>query len=50
VSLLEILREVAARLAWVSDELEPAAREQALASLEEDLAGWLAEYEDRCAA
>jgi hypothetical protein len=49
VTLLEILRELAARLAWIADELEPSARERALEDLEVDVGAWLAEYEERAA-
>jgi hypothetical protein len=47
MSLLEILREVAARLVWIREEAEPLAREQALEELELDVVGWLAQHEER---
>jgi hypothetical protein len=45
VSLLEILREVAARIIAAREEFDPGVREQILEELEQDVAGWLAEYE-----
>jgi hypothetical protein len=45
VTLVQIVENVAARLAWICDELEPLAREQALTDLEDDVASWLAECE-----
>jgi len=50
VTLLQIVREVAARIAWIREEFDPLVREQALEDLELDVAGWLAEYEERLAA
>jgi hypothetical protein len=50
VTLAAILREVEARLAWIRDEFDPVVREQALADLEDDVASWLAAYEERRAA
>jgi hypothetical protein len=44
LSLLQIVEAFATRLAWIRDELDPAMREQALEDLEDDVAGWLAEY------
>lgn len=43
------MRQVAARLAWIRDELDPTLRDQALADLELDVTGWLASYEERAA-
>jgi hypothetical protein len=50
VKLAAILHEVEARLAWIRDEFDPLVREAALDDLEHDVAGWLAEYEERRAA
>jgi hypothetical protein len=50
LTLLEILHQVSARLAWIREEYDSLVREQALADLEADVAGWLAQYEERWAA
>jgi hypothetical protein len=49
VTLLELLQDVAARLAWIREEYEPRLREQALEELEEVVACWLAAYERQAA-
>jgi len=46
VSLLEILREVAARLVAAREEFDPSVREQIIEELEQDVAGWLEGYEE----
>jgi hypothetical protein len=45
----ELLRDLLARIVWLREELDPLVREQALEDLEHDLAGWLAQYEERAA-
>jgi hypothetical protein len=42
MSAIQMLRAVLARVVWVREEIDPAAREQALEDLELDLDGWLA--------
>lgn len=49
MSLLEIVREVAARIVAAREEFDPFVCEQILEDLEHDVAGWLAEYEERAA-
>ena len=47
MTLLQIVREVAACLAWICDEFDPQVRDRALEDLEHDVATWLAGYERR---
>jgi hypothetical protein len=46
VSLLEIVRDVAARIVAAREEFEPIVRDQILEDLEHDVAGWLTAYEE----
>jgi hypothetical protein len=50
MTLLEIIRQVAARIAAAREEFDPLVREQMVEDLEHDVAGWLAAYEERAAA
>lgn len=50
---LDVIRDALARVVWIREEYDPAARWQALEDLELDLAGYLAAYhagEPRAAA
>jgi hypothetical protein len=46
----DLVRDLLARVVWIREELDPLVREQALADLEHDVAGWLAAYKERAAA
>jgi hypothetical protein len=49
MSALDLARDVLARVVWIREECDPLVREQALEDLELDVAGWLAEQEERAA-
>jgi hypothetical protein len=46
MTLLQILRDAAARIVAAREEFDPAVRAQIIEDLAHDLVGWLAEYEE----
>jgi hypothetical protein len=50
VTLLAIIEAVVARIAAAREEFDPLVRDQIFEDLEDDVVGWLAEYERRKAA
>jgi hypothetical protein len=47
---VELARDLLSRIVWIREEIDPIVRDQALADLEHDIAGWLAAYDEQAAA